>query len=138
MKFTEKAMAPHSSILPGKSHGWRSLVGCSPWGCEESDMTDQLHFHFSVSCIGEGNGNPLQCSCLENPRDGGSRWAAVYGVTQSRTRLMQLSSSSNEIYADQFSSVTQSCPNLCDPMSRSWPGLPVLHQLPESTQTHVY
>ena len=57
--------------LPGKSHGQRSLVGCSPWDCEESDMTERLHFHLSLSCIGEGNGNPLQCSCLENPRDGG-------------------------------------------------------------------
>ena len=60
-------MAPHSSTLAGKSHGWRSLVGCSPWGCKESDMTERFHFHFSLSCIGEGNGNPLQCSCLENP-----------------------------------------------------------------------
>ena len=60
-------------------------------------MTDQLHFHFSLSCIGEGNGNPLQCSCLENPRDGGAWWAAIYGVTQSRTRLKQLSSSSSKI-----------------------------------------
>ena len=68
-------------LLPGKSHGWRSLVGCSPWGHQESDTTEQLHFHFSLSCIGEGNGNPLQCSCLENPRDGGAWWAAVYGVT---------------------------------------------------------
>ena len=59
-------------LLPGKSHGWRSLVGCSPWGREESDMTERLHFHFSLSCIGEGNGNPLQCSCLENPREGGA------------------------------------------------------------------
>ena len=57
----------------------------SPWGHEESDMTERLHFHFSLSCIGEGNGNPLQCSCLENPRDGGTWWAAVYGVAQSRT-----------------------------------------------------
>ena len=56
--------------LPGKSHGRRSLVGCSPWGRKESDMTERLAFHFSLSCIGEGNGNPLQCSCLENPRDG--------------------------------------------------------------------
>jgi len=72
-----------------------SLVGCSPWGGKESDMTEQLHFHFSLSCIGEGNGNPLQCSCLENPRDGEVWWAAVYGVTQSRTRLMRLSSSSS-------------------------------------------
>ena len=73
--------------MPGKSHGQRSLVGCSPWGCEESDTTERLHFRFSLSCIGEGNGNPLQCSCLENPRDGGAWWAAVYRVTQSRTGL---------------------------------------------------
>ena len=76
-------------IKPGKSHGWRSLVGCSPWGREESDTTGQLHFHLSLSCIGEGNGNPLQCSCLKNPRDGG---AAIYGVTQSRTLLKRFSS----------------------------------------------
>ena len=63
---------PTPVLLPGKSHGWRSLVGCSPWGQEESDTTEWLHFHFSVSCIGEGNGNPLQCSCLENPRDRGA------------------------------------------------------------------
>ena len=92
---SEKAMATHSSTLPEKSHGWRSLVGCSPWGREESDTTERLHFDFSLSCIGEGNGNPLQCSCLENPRDGGAWWAAVYGVTQSRTRLKRLSSSSS-------------------------------------------
>ena len=78
---------PTPVLLPGKSHGWRSLVGCSPWGHEESDMTERLYFHFSLSCLGEGNGNPLQCSCLENPRDRGAWWAAVYGVTQSRTRL---------------------------------------------------
>ena len=69
-------------------------MGCSPWGREESGTTERLHFHFSLSCIGEGNGNPLQCSCLENPRDGGAWWAAVYGVTRSRTRLKHLSSSS--------------------------------------------
>ena len=85
---------PTPVLLPGKSHGWRSLVGCSPWGREESDMTKQLPFHFSLSCTGEGNGNPLQCSCLENPRDVGAWWAAVYGVAQSQTRLQQLSSSS--------------------------------------------
>ena len=67
---------------------------CSPWGLQESDMTEQLHFHFSFSCTGEGNGNPLQCSCLENPRDRGAWWAAIYGVAQNRTRLKQLSSSS--------------------------------------------
>ena len=69
-------------------------MGCSPWGHEESDMTERLHFHFSLPCIGEGNGNPLQCSCLENPRDGGALWAAISGVTQSQTRLKRLSSSS--------------------------------------------
>ena len=85
---------PTPGLLPGKSYGWRSLVGCSPPGCEESDTTEWLHFHFSLSCIGEGNGNPLQCSCLENPRDGGAWWAAVSGVAQSRTWLKWLSSSS--------------------------------------------
>ena len=88
---------PTPALLPGKSHGWRSLVGCSPWGHKESDRTERLHFHFSLSCIGEGNGNPLQCSCLENPRDGGAWWAAVYGVAQSWTRLKQLSSSSSSM-----------------------------------------
>ena len=73
---------PTPVLVPGKSHGWRSLEGCSPWGREESDMTEGLHFHFSLSCIGEGNGKPLQCSCLENPTDGEAWWAAVYGVTQ--------------------------------------------------------
>ena len=82
--------------LPGKPHGWRGLVGCSPWGREESDMTEWPHFHFSPSCIGEGNGNPLQCSCLENPRDGGAWWAAVYGVAQ--RQLKQLSSSSIPLF----------------------------------------
>ena len=60
-------------------------MGCSPWGRKELDMTKGLHFHFSLSCIGEGNGNPLQCSCLENPRDGGAWWTAVYGVAQSQS-----------------------------------------------------
>ena len=82
-KFTQTLV-----LLPGKSHGLRSLVGCSPWGRKESDTTERLHFHFSLSCIGEGNGNPLQCSCLESPRqDVGAWWAAVCGVTQSQTRL---------------------------------------------------
>ena len=82
-----KQWHPTPVLLSGQSHGQRSLVGCSPWGGEESDMTESLHFHFSLSCIGEGNGNPLQCSCLENPRDRGAWWAAVYGVARSRTRL---------------------------------------------------
>ena len=81
---------PTPVLLPGKSHGWRSLVGYSPWGREELDRAEQLHFHFSLSCIGEGNGNPLQCSCLENPRDGGAWRADVCGVTYSRTRLSDL------------------------------------------------
>ena len=84
---------PTPVLLPGKSHGWRSLVGCSPWGLKESDTTERLHFHFSLSCIGEGNGNPLQCSCLENPRDWGAWWAAIYRVAQSQTWLKWLSSS---------------------------------------------
>ena len=86
---------PTQVFLPGESHRRRSLVGCSPWGCSESDMTERLHFHFSLSYIGEENGNPLQCSCLENPRDGGAWWAAIYGVTHSWTWLKRLSSSSS-------------------------------------------
>ena len=82
---------PTPVLLPGKSHGRRSLEGCNPWGHWGLDMTEQLHFYFSLSCIGEGNGNPFQCSCLENPRDGGAWWAAIYGVAQSRTRLKWLS-----------------------------------------------
>ena len=78
---------PTPVLLPGKSHGRRSPVGCSPWDCEELDATEQLHFHFSLSCIGEGNGNPLQYSCLENPMDGGAWKAAVHGVAEGRERL---------------------------------------------------
>ena len=96
---------------------------CSPWGGEKSDTTEQLHFHFSLSCIGEGKGNPLQCSCLENLRDRGVCWAAVYGVAR--------------VGHVQFNSVTQSCPTLCDPMNCSMPGLPVHHQLPEFTQMSI-
>ena len=93
---------PTPVLLPGKSHGRRRLVGCSPWGHEESD-TERLHFHCSLSCIGEGNGNPLQCSCLENPRNGGARWAAIYGVAQSQARLQRHSSSSSS--SNSFSKV---------------------------------
>ena len=92
--FRRRQWQPTPVLLPGKSHGWRSLVGCSPWGRQESDTTERLHFDFSLSSIGEGNGNPLQYSCLGNPRDRGAWWAAVCGVTHSRTRLKQLSSSS--------------------------------------------
>ena len=90
-----KAVAPTPVLSPGKSRGRRSLGGCSLWGRTESDTTERLHFHFLLSCIGEGNGSLLQCSCLENPRDGGAQWAAVYGVSQSQTRLKWLSSSSS-------------------------------------------
>ena len=86
---------PTPVLLPGKSYGRRSLAGCSPGGLEESDTIERLHCHFSLSCIGDGNGNPLQCSCLENPRDRGAWWASVYGVAQSRTQLKRLSSSSS-------------------------------------------
>ena len=100
--FRRRRWHPTPVLLPGKSHGRRSLVGCSPWGREESDTTERLHFHFSLSCIGEGNGTPLQCSCLENPRDEGAWWAAVYGVSQSRTRLKRLSSSSSSSNSVMF------------------------------------
>jgi len=96
------------------------------------------HFHFSLSCIGEGNGNPLQCSCLENPRDGGAWWSAIYGDPQSRTRLKRLSSSSSSIelllkilspwYIHSSSAAAkllQSCPTLCDPIDGSPTGSPL-------------
>ena len=102
---------PTPVLLPAKSHGRRTLVGCSPSGHKELATTERLHFHFSLSCIGEGNGNPLQCSCLENPRDGGAWWAAVYGVTQSRTRLTQLSSSSSIVYVKVY--ILGTMENLC-------------------------
>ena len=86
---------PTPVLFPGNSHGRRSLVSYSPWGLEELDTTERLPFHFSLSCIGEGNGNPLQCSCLENPRDGGTWRATIYGIAQSRTQLKQLSSSNS-------------------------------------------
>ena len=90
----EKAMAPHSSTL-----AWKIPWTEEPGGLQSTGswvrQTERLHFHFSLSCIGEGNGNPLQCSCLENPRDGGAWWAGVYGVTQSQIQLKRLSSSSS-------------------------------------------
>ena len=95
-KVWRRQWQPTPVFLSGKSHGWRSLVVFSPWGRKESDTTERIHFCFSLSRIGEGNGNPLQCFCLENPRDGGaSLGAAVYGVAQSQTRLKRLSSSSS-------------------------------------------
>ena len=91
-------MAPHSSTLAWQIP-WTEEPGRLQFmGSGKLDTTERLHFHFSLSCIGEGNGNPLQCSCLENPRDGRTWWAAVYGVAQSQTRLKRLSSSSSNRY----------------------------------------
>ena len=80
--FRRRQWQPTLVLLPGKSHGWRSLVGYSLWGHEESDTTEQLHFHFSLSCTGEGNGNPLQYSCLENPGDGSLVGCRLWGQTE--------------------------------------------------------
>ena len=90
-------MTPHSSTLAWKIPWTEDPGRLQSMGCKESDTAEQLHFHFSLSCIGEGNGNPLQCSCLENPRDGDAWWAAIYRVAQSRTRLKRLSSSSRTV-----------------------------------------
>ena len=120
--ITDFQWHPTPVLLPRKSHGLRSLVCCSPWGRWELDTTHWLHFRFSLSCIGEGNGSPLQCSCLENPRDGGAWWAAIYGVAQSRTRLKRLSSSSSswkivkdkEVWGATVHEVTNSWTQLSD------------------------
>ena len=113
--FPWRQWHPTPVLLPGKSHGRRSLEGCSSWGREESDTTERLHFHFSLSWIGEGNGNPLQCSCPENPRDGGAWWAAVYGVAQSQTRLKRLTSSSSskelQVFWPRLEIVQNQCSN---------------------------
>ena len=114
---------PTPVLLPGKSHGQRSLVGYSPWGREELDTTEKLHFHFSLSCIGGGNGIPLQCSCLENPRDAGAWWAAVYGVAQSRTRLKWLSSSSSILSLGfPVAQTVRICPQYRRPGFNPWIG----------------
>ena len=88
-------MAPHSSTPAWKIPWAEEPGGLQFMGLLESDTTERLHCHFSLSCIGEGNGNPLQCSCLENLGDGGAWWAAIYGVAQSWTGLKRLSSSSS-------------------------------------------
>ena len=80
-------MAPHSSTLAWKIPWTEEPGRLKSMGLLESETTERLHFYFSLFCIGEGNGNPLQCSCLENPRDGGASWADIYGVTQSQPRL---------------------------------------------------
>ena len=122
-------MATHSSTLAWKIPWMEEPGRLQPMGLEESDTTERLHFHFSLSCIGEGNGNPLQCSCLENPRDGGAWWAAIYGVAQSRTRLKGLSSSSSSSEKGKSESeVAQSCPTLCNPMDC------IAYQVPQSME----
>ena len=80
-------MVPHSSTLAWQIPWTEEPGRLQSWGRLESDMTERLPFHFSLSCIGEGNGKPLQCSCLEHPRDGGAWWAAIHGVAQSWTLL---------------------------------------------------
>ena len=91
-------------LWPGKSHGQRSLVGCSPWGLEESETTERLHFHFSLSCSGERNGTPLQCSCLENPRDGGSLVGCrLWGLRVGHDWIRLSSSSSSSLTAEGMS-----------------------------------
>ena len=96
-------MAHHSSALAWKIPWTEEPGGLQSMGSLESDLTERLLFHFSPSCIGEGNGNPLQCSCLENPRDGRAWWAAVYGVAQSWTRLKRLSSSRRYEHPSNYS-----------------------------------
>ena len=100
--FWRRQWHPTPVLLPGKSHGWRSLVGSVHGVAKSRTQLSDFTFTFSLSCIGEGNGNLLQCSCLENPRDGGAWWAAIYGVAQSRTRLKRLSSSINVIHVFKF------------------------------------
>ena len=132
LKLRRRQWQPTPVLLPGKSHGQRSLVGWSSWGHQESDTTEQLHLHFSLSCTGEGNGNPLQRSCLENPRDGGAWWAAVYGAAQSRTQLKRLSSHSSL-------KLNRERPAFCSIQARTFKALatPLPEWLCESSQTQV-
>ena len=110
---------PTPVLLPGKSHGQRSLVGCSPWGREESDTTEQLHFHFSLSCV-ERNGNPLQYSCLENPRDRGAWWAAVMGSHRVGHDWSDLAAAAVKILAQQCLFINKLSCNYVSGSSRSW------------------
>ena len=130
-------MAPHSSALAWKIPWMEEPGRLQSMGSRRVRQDFTFNFHFPLSCIGEGNGNSLQCSCLENPRDWGAWWAAVYGVPQSRTQLKRLSSSSSIvslfILVQLLSHVW-----LCDPMDCSMPGFPVLHYLPGFAQTHVH
>ena len=132
--FRIRLWHPTPVLLPGKSHRRRSLVGCSPRGCEESDTTERLPFHFSLSCIGEGNGSPLHCSRLENPRDRGAWWAAVYGVTQSRTRLKWLSNIAMSYLGHPW---WLNGKRICLPMQETWfPSLSPEDPLEKEMTTH--
>ena len=117
-KLRRRQWHPIPVLLPGKSHGWRSLEGCSPWGRYESDTSEQLHFHFSLSHIGGGSGNPIQYSCLENPRDGGAWWAAVYGVAQSRTWLKRLNSSRDKLGSSLVAHLIKNLPAVQETLVR--------------------
>ena len=132
-------MAPHSSTLAWRIPRTEEAGRLQSMGSLESDTTERLHFHFSLSCIGEGNGNPLQCSCLENPRDGGAWWAAVSGVTQSRTRLKRLSSSSSSsndiIWASQVALVVKNLPANSGDI-RDTGSIPGLGRSPGRGETH--
>ena len=112
---------PTPVLLPGKSCGWRSLMGCSPWGHEGSDTTERLHFHFSLSRTGEGNGSPLQRSCLENPGDGGAWWAAVCGVAQSHDWSDLAAAAATLSLAKNFFKRTQTPYNIKDKKRQHFP-----------------
>ena len=118
MQERRRQWRPTPVLLPGKSHGQRNLVGCCLWGRMEWTQLSGFTFTFHFSCIGEGNGNPFQCSCLENPREDGAWWAATYGVAQSRTRLKRLSSSI--MRETQMWSL-----GLEDPLEKEWQPTPV-------------
>ena len=107
---------PTPVLLPGKSHGQRSLVGCSPSGRYELDTTERLHFHFSLSHIGEGNDNPLQCSCLENPRDGGAWWQPPVGSHRVGHDWSDLAMMLRRKRESVDAELIQSCLTLCDPV----------------------
>ena len=122
---------PTPVLLPGKSHGRKSLVGCSPWGRKELDTTERLYFHFSLSCFGEGNGNPLQYSCLENRTElqsmgwqrVGQDWGISLSLSSSSTSLASGKCLSGLKHScESESEAFQLCPTLCDPMDCSLPG----------------